>query len=172
MKRRSALKNMSMAFAGLVSLPAWATGWTPDSIGPVSSFPVTEEDLLAEIVETIIPETDTPGAKSLKVHQFAMRMVQDCLGEAVKENVKRGLAQTDQMAFRTFRKSFQDCNASQRTVVLNNLKNSADPAARQFVELIKSLTIRGYLNSEYVMTNILDYNMAPGFYQGCVPLKA
>lgn len=158
--------------AGLVSLPVWASAWTPETVGNVGTLPLSEEDLLAEIVETIIPETETPGAKSLKVHQFAMRMIQDCLGEAAQENLKQGLAGTDKMANRTFHKSFQECNPGQRAVVLNNLKNSKDPADRQFLEMIKSLTIRGYLNSEYVLTNLQEYNMAPGFFHGCVPIKA
>ncbi len=77
MRRRSALKNLTVALGGLMSLPAWASGWSPDSLGQFSILPVSDENLLAEIVETILPETDTPGAKSLKVHQFVMRMIQE-----------------------------------------------------------------------------------------------
>jgi len=68
MQRRSAIKNLTMAFGGLISLPTWTSAWTPESIGHVSTLSFSEEATLAEIVETIIPETSTPGAKSLKVH--------------------------------------------------------------------------------------------------------
>src|SRR5690606_41927465 len=38
-----------------------------------------EEDLLALIAETIIPETDTPGARTVGAHHFTLVMVDDCL---------------------------------------------------------------------------------------------
>ena len=172
MRRRSALKNLSIAFGGLMSLPTWASSWSPDSIGPISSLPISDENLLAEIVETFIPETNTPGAKSLKVHHFVMRMIKDCYGEPAQERLKQGLASTDQLASVTYNKSFVACDAKQRSQILTQMSNSTDLAAKSFVEMIKDLTIRGYMNSEYVMVNILQYNMAPGFYHGCVPLKA
>ena len=34
--------------------------------------------LLAELVETFIPKTDTLGAKDLGVHQFIKTMLKDC----------------------------------------------------------------------------------------------
>lgn len=155
-----------------MTLPAWATGWSAESIGQIATLPVTDENLLAEIVETFIPETDTPGAKSLKVHQFIMRMVNDCYGEAAQDSLKQGLAATEQLTKQTFQKSFTECDARQRTEILLKMKDSSDPAAKKFAEMVKSLTIRGYMNSQYVMMNILKYNMAPGFYNGCVPVKA
>jgi hypothetical protein len=172
MKRRSALKNLTLALGGFVSLPAWATSWTPDSIGPIATLSTTDEDLLAEIVETIIPETKTPGAKSLKVHQFAMRMINDCYGEPAQENLKQGLIRTEKTARQAYNKSFIASDAKQRTDVLTTMSNSSDPADKQFVDMIKHLTIQGYMNSEYVMVNLLEYNMAPGFYHGCVPVKS
>jgi hypothetical protein len=172
MKRRSAVKNLTMAVAGLVSLPAWAANWTPNSLGPVATLTAPEEDLFAEIVETIIPETETPGAKTLKVHQFAMRMIKDCYGEAAQANLEQGLITINQIANGAFNKPFVSCDAGQRTDVLTHMQQGEDPAAKQFVDMVKSLTIRGYLNSEYVQVNLLDYKMAPGFYHGCVPVKS
>jgi hypothetical protein len=172
MRRRSALKNLSFAFGGLVSLPAWATGWTPESIGPQTSVSAADENLLAEIVETIIPETNTPGAKSLKVHQFALRMINDCYGEPAQQALKKGLEKTEQAARQAYGKSFTAGDARQRIQVLTSMSNSSDAEAKRFVEMIKQLTIRGYTNSEYYMVNVVKFNMAPGFYHGCVPVKA
>jgi hypothetical protein len=172
MKRRSALKNLTLTFGGLISLPAWAASWTPDSVGQISTLPVSEENLLAEIVETIIPETTTPGAKSLQVHQFIMRMVNDCYGEETQKSLKQGLAATDQLANQTYHKSFVSLDATQRKAIFTTMTQSPDTASKRFAEMIKSLTIRGYMNSEYVMVNILKYNMVPGFYHGCVPVQS
>ena len=171
MKRRSALKSLSMAFGGLVTLPAWASNWTPSSIGTNTALSVSDESILAEIVETIIPETKTPGAKSLKVHQFAMRMINDCYGEAAQKSLKQGLAKTEELAKQINNKSFVECDAKQRTDIILQM-SKADDSSKRFVDMIKSLTIRGYTNSEYYMVNIQHFNMAPGFYHGCVPVKS
>ena len=169
MKRRFVLKNLTVAFGGLASLPAWASGWTPESIGALTHVTADNENLLAEIVETILPETNTPGAKSLKVHQFALRMINDCYGETAQTTLKQGLTKADEMAQQAYSKAFVACDAKQRTDVF--LKMTNDPTTKPFAQMIKSLTIRGYTNSEYYMTNVLNYNMAPGFYHGCVPVK-
>jgi hypothetical protein len=171
MKRRSAVKNLGLAFAGLVSLPSWAMGWTPESIGQSATLPAMDETLLAEIVETIIPETNTPGAKSLQVHQFALRMISDCYGEPAKASLQQGLLKTDQLAGQVYEKSFLGCNAQQRAEILYRMGSSPDPVAKQFFDMIKGLTIQGYMNSEYVMVNVLGYKIAPGFYHGCVPVQ-
>lgn len=170
MQRRSALKNLTMAFGGLLSLPSWTSGWTPESIGYFSNLSLSEEDTLAEIVETIIPETSTPGAKSLKVHQFAMRMINDCYGETAQKGLKQGLVITDDAAKQAYGKTFTALEPKQRLDVLKKMAESTEPSTKQFVNMIKGLTIQGYQNSEYVMVNIQKYNMAPGFYHGCVPI--
>ncbi len=157
--------------AGMVGLPAWVSGWTPESLGQVTSLPLPDENLLAEITGTIIPETQTPGAKSLKVHQFVMRMIQDCYGEAAQANLEKGLLKTDELANIAYNKSFVACDPAQRIEVLKHLQTSDDPLGKQFVDMVKNLTIRGYMNSEYVQVNFYNYNIAPGFYHGCVPLK-
>lgn len=36
--------------------------------------------------------------------------------------------------------------------------------------MIKRMTVDGYMGSEYVMTNITKYEMAPNRYHGCVPV--
>lgn len=171
MKRRSALKSLSLAIGGLAALPAWATSWTPDSLGTNAFLSFSDETLLAEIVETIIPETKTPGAKSLKVHHFAMRMINDCYGEAAQKSLKQGIAKTEELTKQTLNKSFVECDAKQRKDIILQLSKT-DDTSKRFVEMIKNLTIRGYTNSEYYLVNVQNYVMAPGFYHGCVPVKS
>ena len=176
MKRRSAIKSLGLALGGLVSLPAWASNWTPESVGPVTALSTREEALLAELVEAIIPQTTnaagmvSPGAKELKVHQFAARMISDCLGEPAQASLKEGLLTTDKLASQTYQKPFAALTPKERVDVLQKMNSSQDAATKEFVSMIKRLTIQGYTNSEYYMTQVLKYNMAPGYYHGCVPV--
>ncbi|WP_332367712.1 gluconate 2-dehydrogenase subunit 3 family protein [Spirosoma telluris] len=81
---------------------------------------------MGEIVGTIIPETTTPGAKTLKVHQFAMRMINDCYGEPAQTLLTQGLRLVDATAQQTYTKPFVDCDTSQRMDVLTKLASSTD----------------------------------------------
>ncbi|GAB3947677.1 hypothetical protein GCM10028805_20370 [Spirosoma harenae] len=171
MQRRTLLKNLAVTFGGMASLPAWASSWTPESIGSVAIVSVDEETLLGEIVETYIPETTTPGAKSLKIHQFALRMIRDCYDATAQTTLQQGLVLVDSSAQQAFNKAFTDCDKQQRLTVLSQLAASTDSIGKPFVDMTKKLTIWGYTNSEHYLVNVAKYTMAPGFYHGCVPVQ-
>jgi hypothetical protein len=173
MERRTALKNMAVAVGGLISLPSWANGWNKASVQSFkTSLTFSENAILAEVVETIIPKTNTPGAKELGVHQFVQKMVADCYEPSAQENLTKGVAATEEIAQKTFSKPFVECSAEQRTELLNQMSKSSDASAKGFFSLVKGLTIRGYMNSEYVMTNITKYELIPGRFHGCVPVPS
>jgi hypothetical protein len=173
MNRRIAVRDLTLALGGLVSIPSWATnGWNAHSFQTIqSSFKVNEQNMLEVIVETIIPESTTKGAKSLGVPAFLQKMLQDCYEAPVSENVKNGLAATDATAQKQFAKSFSNCDTSQKQQILLGFEKSEDTKLKEFYSLVKNLTILGYTTSEYVQTEFLHYNMAPGHYYGCVPIK-
>ncbi|MGA0558513.1 gluconate 2-dehydrogenase subunit 3 family protein [Larkinella sp. VNQ87] len=173
MERRKALQSLAVAIGGLVSLPGWANTWNPATIpaGPTLLAPKADA-LLADIAETIIPATDTPGAKALGVHTFIQKIVTDCLEPSAQETLTKGLAEVDTLAQKTYSKPFASLDASQRTELLKAMSQSTEPVQKDFFSLVKGLTIRGYMTSEYVMNNIVHYQMIPGHYYGCVPVVA
>lgn len=74
------------------------------------------------------------------------------------------------LAQKSFGKPFGEGDATQRTALLTQL--SQDPAQKDFYSLVKGLTVRGYMSSEYVMTNLTHYEYMPGRYHGCVLVQA
>lgn len=175
MNRRSLLKNLGLGLGGLVSLPAWAQGWSPATLGSQTLLSAVDETLLGELVEAILPATTvagkpSPGAKELQVHQFALRMINDCYADDAKATLTKGLGAIEEAARISYGKSFTALTQPERVAVLTTLSTSS-PVGTPFVNLIKNLTIQGYTNSEYYLTNIAGYNMAPGFYHGCVPVS-
>lgn len=171
MQRRTALKNVAASLGGLVALPAWANGWNQKNLQKTALLTAVEDNLLAEVVETIIPATDTPGAKELGVHRFVQKMVSDCYDQKAQENLTNGLDQLDQYSQATFKKSFAEGTPPQRIHILEGMELSDDAGKKAFFSMVKSLTIQGYMNSEYVMTNLTHYEMVPGRFHGCVPVK-
>ncbi|MDO1450412.1 gluconate 2-dehydrogenase subunit 3 family protein [Rhodocytophaga aerolata] len=170
MKRRIALQHMATVVGGLVTLPAWANGWSSQSLTTNSYLSAKQDALLASVVETIIPETDIPGARSLNVHTFVQKMVNDCYEEEVQQNMIKGLQVTEELARKKYSQPFNSCSADQRMEVLTQMENSADQPVADFFKLTKDLTIQGYMSSEYVLTKHMKYTMVPGHYYGCVPV--
>lgn len=164
---------MAVALGGLISLPAWAEGWNKTSVASLQAFlSPTQDALLADIVETIIPATDTPGAKALGVHSFVQKMVADCYDKKAQDTFSKGLTTVESMAQQTGGKAFAALTDSQRIELLKRLEQSTEAEQKDFYRLVKSLTIQGYMTSEYVMTNITKYELVPGRYHGCVPVTA
>ena len=167
---------MAGAVGGLIALPAWANGWTADTVRSTAPLLArSQEELLAGLVETIIPATnasgvDSPGAKALNVHQFVQKMVTDCYPVAAQDTLRKGLDSLDGLAKTAYGKSFAEGDTTQRTALLTQLSQSTDEAQKGFYSMVKGLTIRGYMSSEYVMTNLTNYQFIPGHYYGCVPI--
>ena len=76
------------------------------------------------------------------------------------------------MATQSYGKSYLACTPAQKLEVITTMSKNADADDQNFVRLAKNLTIRGYTSSEYVMTKLMGYEMAPGRYFGCVSVKA
>jgi Gluconate 2-dehydrogenase subunit 3 len=171
MERRKAIKGIALSLGSLVSLPAWASGWNPSTIGTSLSTTIGGEALLAELVETIIPTTNTLGAKGLGVHQFIQKMITDCYDKKAQADFEKNLANIDPLSIKAFGKPFSEGDAPQRMEVLKSLAQSEDKGSKDFYRTLRGLTIQGYTSSEYYMTKFTDYEMAPARFYGCVPVK-
>lgn len=164
---------MALAVGGLAEMPAWASGWTPTSAQPLQPFLSPQQnETLAEITETLIPASDSPGAKTLGVQDFIQKMIEDCYETDVQDRFRKGLDTVNALANSSYGKPFVACDATQRQEVLKKLEQAPETDQKQFFAQVKNLTIQGYTTSEYVMTQHLNYIMAPGHYYGCVPLPA
>ena len=171
MERRTAIKGLALSLGSLVSLPAWASGWNPATIGTTLKPTIGNEALLAELVETIIPTTDTLGAKGLGVHKFIQTMLADCFDKKAQDSFDKKLGEIDPLSMKTYEKPFAACDATQRLSLLQTLAQSPDKETVGFYRTLRGLTVQGYTSSEYYMTRFTDYEMAPARFYGCVPVK-
>ena len=60
MKRRTAIKQVAFTLGGLMTLPIWAKAWSATDVQSQPFLTATQDTLLAELVETVIPETNSP----------------------------------------------------------------------------------------------------------------
>lgn len=172
MNRRLAIKNLVILATGAAVIPHHLRSSNGPSIR-LSSLPInaSHEAQLAEIVETLIPATDTPGAKDLNVHLFVLLMINDCHDESDQKFFITGLDQVDIFAQEHCRKAFTDCTSSERFELLTKMKNKATtpPELWTFNRLMRFRAIEGYRESEYVMTHVLPHHMIPPPYDGYYP---
>ena len=138
------------------------------------------ESLVAAITETLLPTSDTPGAKELKLHQFVLRMMDDCYSPEEQKEFQNGLESFDDYFDKNFGESFSEMTPDKRysSLVAFEKKFSDDKgvsdkgkAIAQFYNRTKGLAIRGYMNSQPVMTKLTYYKMIPGRFDGCVEIK-
>jgi Gluconate 2-dehydrogenase subunit 3 len=172
MQRRTVIKNFIYIAGGALLLPSCLQEQQGASI-PLKNLRMNgdQEKMLAEVVGTIIPTTDTPGAKDLGVHQFAMIMMDDCHSKEDQEAFVKGLDEVDKLAKKKYNNSFIKSSVPQREELLTAIeKKQGSGEEQKFYKMVKNLTIQGYLNSKYVMTNINKYELVPGRFKGCVPV--
>src|SRR5699024_3479239 len=157
MKRRQAIKQLFFFAGGLVIASSCIRKKEESSIA-LNNFSITgeQEDLLADLCEAIIPKTDTPGSKELGIHLFVLKMLDDCHSpEEQSEFIKelKGL-------------KIQKGEDSDRYLAYLEKLDEDDLLRR----ILKRRTIQGYMNSEYVMKNLIVYEMVPGRYHGAVKI--
>jgi len=94
LNRRQALKRLAIITAGVSLIPSCMQDKNKASI-LLKNLQVggDQEQLLAELAETIIPATDTPGAKDISAHLFVLKMMDDCYTKEDQQKFMRGLEQ-------------------------------------------------------------------------------
>ncbi|MGI9158465.1 MAG: gluconate 2-dehydrogenase subunit 3 family protein [Saprospiraceae bacterium] len=174
LSRREAIKKVALLMGGALALPDILQAWeNPDIINPNFRLTPAEEDLIAEIAETILPATDTPGAKGAGVPKFITKVVADCYEPADRDAFYTALKKVDQLARDRYARVFVQCAQEERVDLLKKIEADyyADKKAGPFWGQIKDLTVTGYFTSEVGCTQALRYEPVPGRYDGEMPYK-
>lgn len=184
--RREALKQCLLIAVGTALLPACVQDKKKPAV-VLKNFQLEdqEEQLLAEISETILPTTNTPGAKDTAILAFVLTMVDDLYTKEEQQQFLKGMRDFAKVARDKFGKPFQDTPSSQREALLSTLLTYPPHASAQdqttptaptetttyFLKTIKKLTIQAYTSSRYYLTKVRVYELVPGRFHGCVPVS-
>lgn len=181
MNRREALERVALIFGGtVIGGAAFLQGCkTSDKGAYVFSLTPEQIAFLDEVAETIIPTTNTPGAKAAKVGEFMQVMVTDCYEEKDQKVFSEGIAKVEDAAKAKFSMSFMEITPEERTTLFNEInkelksyneqKKENDP--NHYFAMMKQLTLLGYFTSEIGATKALRYVAVPGKYEGCIPYQ-
>ena len=184
MNRRDALARVSLLLGGtILGAEAFLSGCTnppEQKLGGMGvNFSNTDIAFLDEVAETILPKTNTPGAKDAQVGEFMTRIVKDCYTEADQKVFLAGMQKLDDACKKKSGKSFLESTPEQRHDLLVDLdkeasaygktKKKEDPS--HYFRMMKELTLWGFFTSKPGATEALRYVAIPGKYQGCVDYK-
>jgi hypothetical protein len=206
MERRSALKNMGMALGLTVATPTILSllqscqGEKEIAWSPVF-FTSDQGAVLTQLVDIIIPKTDTPSASEVQVHVFLDLYVQEVSSMADQKLMISGLNALIAQALEASSKSnAADLSAEELEAVLApalapktqeeatrlseavaefNLSIDANSEAviadelssTWFAQNLRGSVIWAYKTSEYIGEEVLAYLPLPGGYVPCGDLN-
>jgi hypothetical protein len=172
--RRVAIQQLLVIWAGVALLPSCLHNEQKVSIPlKLIRIDLDDENMMAELAETILPKTDSPGAKDLSAHLFALKMVDDCYTKVNQEKYIKGMKDFESYVTKKTGRSFTENDSSSKQAIVAKLdqQKPAEDGMAFFYQATKKLTIQAYTTCEYYMTKIRGYNIIPGKFQGCIPLK-
>src|ERR1700720_3644754 len=158
-------------------------GYALRTLNPHQNAPVVA------MIDQIIPETDTPGAKAARVNEFIDVILAEWANDGERKNFLDGLADVDKRSNELFGKDFSSAASAQQLVLLRAMDEAAafesvnlpprapdyeDEGRDQqlqgnFFAVFKGITLHGYYTSEIGFTQELKLQIIPGAQHGCVP---
>ncbi len=147
-----------------------------------------QDATVTTIAEWIIPQTETPGAKAVRVNEFIDLILTEWYDDEDRTKFLAGLANVDTQSRDLFGKDFVDCPAAQQKQLLTALdeeltemrqaeihsphrRRTAMLANKSFFYAMKQLTLGGYFTSEAGAKQALHYEIIPAQHSQCSPLE-
>ena len=157
----------------------------PDfSATPVDYFSPLQREIIAAMVEVIIPRTDTPGAIDAGVPVFVELMVSQWLNEEERAIFNAGLADIEVRIPDAYGNAFYTLAPQEQLEIMQALEDEASGSPwydfgnvqRDFVSdapficQLKELTIWGFFTSREGGIQVLRYDPMPMYFDGDIPL--
>jgi hypothetical protein len=139
--------------------------------------------VLEELVDLIIPATDSPGAKNARVHEYIINVIVNCNSLNQQNIFYNGIEDLEKYAHNTYNRTFLKCSFEEKRSILtytevhtgfpikilNKIQNKF--LGKPFYTKLRELTIEGYCLSKVGATLGLAYDYIPVDYQACIPLR-
>ena len=201
MDRREALKNLGVSLGYAVATPTLlgivqscktenVSKWTPDF------FTKEEGVIITQLVDIILPKTDTPSASEVQVEVFIDRFADQVLFKEQRDFLKMTMGRFIEKALTdSAKETVLDLTPIELEAVLNTslklskeeqksndetvenymraldegaaIKLDAIVARNAFAKNLRNMTILGYKSAEYIGEEVLGYLPVPGEYVAC-----
>lgn len=182
MNRKTAIKSI----LAIVTLGG-ASGAVYKFLSPGEAIPLSDlpkkRALIAEIAETIIPRTHTPGAKDVHVEEYIIKMISENTTAKMQRSFLEGISSLEQYTADKYAKPFTDCTVEQKIQVLQHFEDKAAYPfnivnkinkklfGAPFFFQLRDLTVEGYCTSMGGATQGMAYDFIPVSFEACTPLQ-
>jgi hypothetical protein len=182
MNRRKAIFRISLAGLGIAAAGTTYKWWKLVK-SPDLAYLRSSKDLVAALCDTIIPATDTPGAKDAGTQDFILKMISDCTPRKEQNNFITGLRDIQDHCRSKYGQPYQHCSAKDQATALAHFEEKEKPyrgmagkielrvMGRPFFTILKDYTVQGYCTSMPGATVGLSYLYIPGSFKSCIPLQ-
>ena len=128
-------------------------------------FSKTEFSLLSNIIDFLIPKTETPGALDMKVPQFIDIIISETYNNESKNNFSNKL----KLLIEDFKSNNIELSDyySIKSKFVNDFNNKTH---QEIYNQIRDLTVWGFKTSKEIALNVLNYNPIPGYQLGCIDI--
>ncbi|MFI0429297.1 gluconate 2-dehydrogenase subunit 3 family protein [Mariniflexile sp. HMF6888] len=182
MKRRTALKKIGLATSFFAATPAIISllqscksdikTWAPEFLS------IDQGIVLINLVDIILPKTETPSAIELNIPQFIDKYIKDVFDDEeqiefksaftniisiLKPNTESNINEIPQETYKTL--------LDKHMLIEEDIdeEREADPESlkmtkSELLNSIKNLCVRGYITNEEIGENVLAYDPVPGAY--------
>ena len=183
MDRRELLKLIAAATGSIViGGEFFLTGCKPNDKTLVGLFTEKDISFFDEVAETILPKTNTPGAKDAAVGKFMASFSTDCYDELQLKTLKEGTGKLNDAAKKKYGNDFMQINMTQRQELLTETDGEAKKYNKEkeqskkeqpphYFTLMKQMVLLGFFTSKPGATQVLRYVPVPGKYRGCIDYK-
>ncbi|MFN7116064.1 MAG: gluconate 2-dehydrogenase subunit 3 family protein [Saprospiraceae bacterium] len=184
MNRRELLKHISIiSGAAVVGADFFLSGCQPadNNVEKIGLFTKDNITFFDEIAETIIPRTNTPGAKDAQAGNFIADFVSHCYDTKDQNIIKNSINIIEKASQTQYKKAFVKITPEQRQELLqkaaleakayNENPQKAADAPPHYYTLFQQLTLMGFFTSEPGYTQVLRYEIVPGKYEACIDYK-
>lgn len=171
MERRNFTKLLVAASVIAGPLPSWAISWRSNALFTKNNvFTNSEIEILTTIVNAILPPVKGTGGLSVGVDKFLVKLFSDCYEKETHLLIKSGLAKLDNQAITLHTKPYSQTPPAHSLALFIGFNNEI-VADKNFYNLIKNESIRGFNTSEKVMVDYAGYKVAPGHFDGSFSIK-
>lgn len=146
--------------------------------------PEEQRSLLASLVDTILPDTDVPGALRAGVPIYIMEIMVAVFTLREQKQFNRGLQKIQAYSYTQYKLPFDHCLANDRLNILEYFESKAlyqsgilnriskKVFGEPFILQLKRLVVDGYCTSRLGAIEGLAYDPIPIHYETCIPLAS
>jgi hypothetical protein len=177
MKRRKAIKGMVLFALGSQIVYSCKDKYQAIKSLPLNNLPLSDKDLalIDQLSTNILPLQNIEALKDHTTTPFILTMANDCLSPEDRSKFIKGYQEFDNYVKGKLNKELAALTIEEFQSLMETIQKEIDREnpmpVHFFSSYVRDKNIQYLTSSEYFLTTYRAYEMAPGFYNGCVPLS-